>query len=226
MPLPGNIEAVTFDVGGTLIQPWPSVGHVYAEVAARRGHSHVQPEGLNRQFADAWRRKKGFDHSRRAWAAVVQETFAGILDETAVGELFSDLYDRFRKPDAWRVFDDVQPTLERLRRHPLKLGVISNWDERLRPLLAQLRLDAYFESVVVSLEAGYAKPACEIFQQAVSRLGVPASSILHVGDSFGEDIVGAQSAGLKGLLLDRKGASPVGPSILSLNAVLDMLGIR
>ena len=28
-----SIRAVTFDVGGTLIQVWPSVGHVYADVA-------------------------------------------------------------------------------------------------------------------------------------------------------------------------------------------------
>jgi hypothetical protein len=32
-----GIRAVTFDVGGTLIEPWPSVGRVYAEVAARHG---------------------------------------------------------------------------------------------------------------------------------------------------------------------------------------------
>ena len=29
-----GIKAVTFDVGGTLINPWPSVGDVYVEVAA------------------------------------------------------------------------------------------------------------------------------------------------------------------------------------------------
>ena len=32
-----RIQAVTFDVGGTLIEVWPSVGQVYAEVAARNG---------------------------------------------------------------------------------------------------------------------------------------------------------------------------------------------
>jgi len=33
----GGIRAISFDVGGTLIRPWPSVGHVYAEVAAQQG---------------------------------------------------------------------------------------------------------------------------------------------------------------------------------------------
>src|SRR5580700_10426449 len=45
------IRAVTFDVGGTLIEPWPSVGRVYAEVAARHG-LEVAAEDLDRQFAE------------------------------------------------------------------------------------------------------------------------------------------------------------------------------
>ena len=42
------IRAVTFDVGGTLIEPWPSVGHVYAEVAAQHGWAGLSIEALNR----------------------------------------------------------------------------------------------------------------------------------------------------------------------------------
>jgi phosphoglycolate phosphatase-like HAD superfamily hydrolase len=47
------IQAVTFDVGGTLIDPWPSVGHVYAAVAAEHGLTGVDPESLNVRFAAA-----------------------------------------------------------------------------------------------------------------------------------------------------------------------------
>ena len=54
-PLSG-IQAVTLDVGGTLIEPWPSVGHVYAEIAARFGAPGHAPALLNRQFGEAWRR--------------------------------------------------------------------------------------------------------------------------------------------------------------------------
>src|SRR5581483_2268722 len=72
-----HIQAVTFDVGGTLIKPWPSVGHVYAEVAARHGVKRLQPEALDRQFAAAWRRLRNFNHGREEWAALVDQTFAG-----------------------------------------------------------------------------------------------------------------------------------------------------
>ena len=48
------IQAVTFDVGGTLIEPWPSVGHVYANVAAHHGAPSLPVKVINRQFARAW----------------------------------------------------------------------------------------------------------------------------------------------------------------------------
>src|ERR1700704_702865 len=77
----GHIQAVTFDVGGTLIKPWPSVGHVYAEVAARHGLEAASPEQLNRQFAEAWREFKNFNHGREEWAVLVDRTFAGVSEE-------------------------------------------------------------------------------------------------------------------------------------------------
>src|SRR5438132_693805 len=101
-----NIRAVTFDVGGTLIRPWPSVGHVYSEVAARNGNPGVDPETLNRRFATAWQAKRHFDHSRLAWLGLVKQTFTGSLEDASIERLFNDLYDRFATPDAWRVFDD------------------------------------------------------------------------------------------------------------------------
>jgi len=36
-----DIRAITFDVGGTLIAPWPSVGHIYSDIAARFGVSRI-----------------------------------------------------------------------------------------------------------------------------------------------------------------------------------------
>src|SRR6266542_882226 len=55
-----STQAVTFDVGGTLIEPWPSVGHVYADVAASHGLKDISADALNRQFAEAWRALKEF----------------------------------------------------------------------------------------------------------------------------------------------------------------------
>jgi len=207
-------RAVTFDVGGTLIKPWPSVGHVYAEVAARHGVKNVPPEGLNSRFAAAWKALRNFNHTRTEWAAMVDASFGFPVNS----DLFSDIYERFAEADAWHVFEDVVPTLESLAANGIKLGVISNWDERLRPLLRALKLQDYFEIIVVSCEVGFLKPSPVIFLQAAEKLGVAPGAILHVGDSFEMDVEGARGAGFQAAELRREGAGEI-VSLLKLAAI-------
>lgn len=199
----GNaIHAVTFDVGGTLIECWPSVGHIYAEVAAQDG-LHVQPAALNRRFKAAWQAFEGFRHTRADWLQLVQRTFDGLAPPSVIQILFPRLYDRFAQPDAWHVYEDVTPLLTALRARGLKLGIISNWDDRLRPLLKALKLEAYFDSIMVSCEVGVCKPAREVFRAACAELGSAPEHILHIGDNREADWQGARDAGLQALHLRR-----------------------
>jgi putative hydrolase of the HAD superfamily len=198
-----SIRAITFDVGGTLIQPWPSVGHIYAEVAARHGLPGISAETLNRQFAAAWKNLREFNYSSSEWHSLVNQTFLGLTQVPVSGSFFSDLYDRFAQADAWRIFDDVLPALQFLKSRGLKLGIISNWDERLRPILRQLNLDHFFQTIVVSCEVGQCKPSAAIFRRAAQKLELQPSEILHIGDSPGLDVAGASAAGLQSLLLSR-----------------------
>jgi putative hydrolase of the HAD superfamily len=198
-----TLRAVTFDVGGTVIEPWPSVGHVYAAAASNHGFPNLPVEVLNQQFAAAWRSKKNFDHSKSDWRKLVDAAFAGLV--TSTDSLFPELYERFSQPSAWRVFDDVVPCLERLKRRGVKLGIISNWDERLRPLLHELQLTPFFDAVIISCEQGCRKPSIQIFERARKLLAVPAKAVLHVGDNADEDLTGAGSAGMRAFLLNRRG---------------------
>jgi putative hydrolase of the HAD superfamily len=213
----GKIEAVTFDVGGTLIEPWPSVGHVYAAVAAEHGLAGLSVETLNSNFAAAWRGRKNFDHSAAAWMELVDQTFAGLAPVPPSRTFFREIYHRFASGAAWRVFDDVVPALSALRERRLKLAVVSNWDERLGPLLRQLGLERFFQVVVVSHAVGCAKPSPTIFLEAASRLGLATEKIIHVGDQEQEDIQGAIAAGLQALLIQRGGPSVSGRQIASLS---------
>ena len=202
-----KIQAVTFDVGGTLIRPWPSVGHVYADVAARHGVKNLSPETLNRNFAAAWRARRNFQHTREDWARLVDQVFMGICQPPPSRTFFPSIYERFAEADPWRVYDDVLPALDALASLDIRLALISNWAERPRPLLRRLRLDRYFETVVVSCEVGFAKPSPVIFEHASGRIGVPPAQIIHAGDSFAEDIAGARAAGFQPVLIDRPPAS-------------------
>jgi len=206
MPADLAIRAVTFDVGGTLVQPWPSVGHVYAEVASQNG-LQICPELLNRQFAKAWNGFEGFNHTKADWGRVVDLTFQDLVPTPPSLTFFDQLYSRFSAPEVWHIFPDVHHSLELLRSRGLKLAVISNWDERLRPLLHSLELDRYFEEIVISCEVGVPKPSAVIFSRAAEDLRLSPGEILHVGDDPIADVEGARAAGFKGVFLDRAGVT-------------------
>ena len=228
MKLLSDLQAIALDVGGTLIDPRPSVGQVYAEVAAEHGFPGHDPQALNRSFGDAWRTKTNFDYSRESWLKLVYQTFAQVSEPSGGVSFFSQLYERFAHPQAWRIYDDVVPTLEWLREKGLALAVISNWDDRLRSLLTRMQLDRYFEVLVISAEAGLQKPSREIFKCALEQLGSPPETVLHVGGSPVEDRDGAAQAGLQSLLIDRD-QTGVGKGCISslseLKTIIDTTGV-
>ena len=212
-----NVAAITFDVGGTLIEPWPSVGHVYAAVAARHG-VRAEPEELTHRFVDAWNRKKNFNYTQDDWAGLVDATFAGLTTTLPSQSFFDELYLRFAEPDCWRVYEDVIPSLTVLRERNVRLAVISNWDIRLRPLLQTLDLADWFEVIHVSSELGNTKPDRRIFQAAIDSFGLSAAQILHVGDSEIEDHRGAMAAGMQSRWLCRDCNEPLAHTVNSLSS--------
>jgi len=209
MPAHLDIRAITFDVGGTLVQPCPSVGHVYAEVASQHG-LQISPELLNQRFAKAWKVFKGFNHTKADWGRMVDLTFQELTPTPPSLTFFDQLYSRFSAPEVWHIFPEVHHTLEMLRSRGFKLAVISNWDERLRPLLHSLELDRYFEEIVISCEVGVPKPAAVIFSRTAEVLRLSPCEILHVGDDLIADVEGARAAGFNAVFLDRAGVTGPG----------------
>jgi putative hydrolase of the HAD superfamily len=174
-------------------------------VAAEHGLRNLPVEVLNRQFGQAWRNLRDFRHARPEWAALVDAAFAGLTERPPSQTFFPDVYAAFAEPESWRIYDDVIPALETLRKAGLRLAVISNWDGRLRPLLRRLGLVRYFEAIMVSCEVRVPKPGKAIFRAAARELALTPVTILHVGDSRAMDFVGARAAGLQAAWLDRSG---------------------
>jgi putative hydrolase of the HAD superfamily len=207
------LRAVTLDATGTLIA-CPAMPEIYAEVLARHG-VETSPDEVRRVFPVVWKeldcltpagrdRFTSFEGgSRGFWARLVTRLCE--LIETAEPGPFAaaELFHRFSRPDAWVVFPDAVPALERLRSMGLRLAVISNFDERLPVLLAALELAHRVDLVVPSSSIGLAKPNPRLFRHALERLEVEAGAALHVGDHRLEDVEGAQAAGMEAVLLDR-----------------------
>ena len=230
-----TIRTILFDAAGTLLHVHPSVGHVYADGAARYG-VHVAPEAINVAFKREWGVRRSLPHGvtpfhtseaieRAWWHDLVAAVFDNVGASAAFGSdfegFFSTLYERFADPGDWRLYDDVLPALDALREMNVRCAIVSNWDSRLPRLIERLGLTSRFEFVLTSAEAGYSKPAPGIFISALERLNVSASEVLHVGDSPDDDVLGAEQAGLHAVLIDRgKGASAGLRSLTELPALI------
>jgi putative hydrolase of the HAD superfamily len=222
------IRAVFFDAGHTLLTAHPDLGTVYAEVTSRFG-VRLAPAAFAEAFrpvfhAFARERTREGDASDAQDRALWRDITAGIrarlgpLRDVPFEPWFEALYRRFGDPEVWRLYEDAEPTLRELRERGLRLGVVSNWDTRLRRIAEGHGLDRLVDFLVISAEAGARKPDPRIFRAALERAGVAPAEALHVGDLADEDVEGARAAGLRAVLLDREGMAAAGgvPVIQSL----------
>jgi len=103
------------------------------------------------------------------------------------------------------LFDDVVPSLSGLKEKGLILGLISNVEQDMTATLNELGLPSWLDIVVTSQDSGFNKPRPEIFQKALRQAGVQPPEAIYVGDQYQVDVIGANQAGMKGVLLDRGG---------------------
>jgi putative hydrolase of the HAD superfamily len=92
--------------------------------------------------------------------------------------------------------------LDALVQSRIALGVVSNG----RSSVQNRKIDALgirwnMKAIVISEEAGVAKPGPEIFMRALNLVGVQPSEALFVGDNPVADIVGAQDVGIPAVWL-------------------------
>ena len=128
------------------------------------------------------------------------------------------------------LYEDVLPTLNRLQQLDLKMGIISNWDTPLHAMVEELGLDPYFDVVAASHDQRVrsAKPDAAVFEYALNAVGVSAEEAVHVGDSFEADIIGAHTAGIRAILLDRDGTQTGRweETIQTLHALPNLLNVK
>lgn len=223
-----NIQAVVFDAVGTLLFPDPGAPTVYSDVARRAGLD-VSPAEIRTRIIEAYQTQELMDRAagwvtseereRDRWRKIVAAALRGVPDPDAC---FSELFDHFARPFAWRLHPDGASVIAKLAERGLVLGMGSNYDSRLRlvldgfPELAPLR-----ERVVISAAVGYRKPAAAFFHEVARVTGCEPQQILFVGDDVANDYTGATEAGLNAVLLDPTGRSAVPYRITHLLELLE-----
>jgi HAD superfamily hydrolase (TIGR01549 family) len=209
------LKAVFFDFFGTLIF-WTQPLHVtIRKLAERYGLEldwEVYPEA--REFMTAaYEASTPTDNILETMERMVNGCRAflktlGVREhlEQMAWEVLQYEHAMFSRNNA-TLYDDVLPTLERLKGSGVKMAIVSNWDTPLHNTVETLGIDGYFDAIVASHDerVGSAKPDAGIFEYTLNALNVSKAEVVHVGDSYESDIVGADSAGIRAILLDRDG---------------------
>ena len=125
-----------------------------------------------------------------------------------------------------RLSQDTHATLQTLKAHGKRLGVITNGaTDRQQRKLAALGLMNVFDAVLISEAEGVRKPSVEIFRRALALCGVGAREAAFVGDHPEVDVEGARNAGLLPIWKYVSYWSPAPDGTATVHRLVDILPI-
>lgn len=206
------LETVFLDAGGVFIYPnWWRVSEALAKYGVP-----VAPEAL--KAADPHARRELDDlkvigattDASRGWLFFdLILKHAGVTPSDGTAAALAELHTYHSASNLWEyVPDDVPPALEALRQRGLRIVVVSNANGTLRAHLDRLNLTSRFDVVLDSADEGVEKPDPRFFEIALQKSGATRETTIHVGDLYYVDVMGARSAGLRGVLLDEANLRP------------------
>ena len=102
------------------------------------------------------------------------------------------------------VVEGAHELMDHLRRRGYRMHMTSNgFHEVQYKKLAACGLSDYFDTIILSEDAGVNKPSPQYFDYALRQSGAMRESTLMIGDNLQTDILGALNAGIDALLFNR-----------------------
>ena len=231
------VKVVGFDLFGTLVRAEAEATVCIGNVCRKLQQHHIHPstDEFIRTYRDVtlgYRRERHDHHrevSNRVWLTDVLNRLGYYLDVSSppIVEAVRAYFD----PWMLTVYDDAWEALVSLR-DTHRIGLISNFTDTvfLRSSLRKLRLEAFFECIVVSEEIGWRKPHPRIFEKFLSLMNAAPHETLFVGDDVACDIRGARDADMKTAWIVRgsnqpTGVEPVAESDYIIRSLTELPGI-
>ncbi|GAE25229.1 hydrolase [Halalkalibacter wakoensis JCM 9140] len=133
----------------------------------------------------------------------MKELLGSHISNDLADEKFNEYITYYKKN--WKVFEDVIPSLEQMKKQGKRLGIISNGDENQQmEKLETIKIRKYFDCIVTSSKVGISKPNITIFIEACNLAKVKAEECYYIGDRVETDAIASTQAGMRGIWLNRK----------------------
>ncbi|CAM3923275.1 HAD family hydrolase [Mesobacillus thioparans] len=190
-----NIEAVFFDLDGTLLDREASLGKF---IEAQYGRFQSELSVIGKQvYKDRFIEldARGYVWKDKVYSQLLQEfSIASLTWE----ELLEDYLMNFKH--SCTGFNHLHEVLWELKQMNLKLGIISNGKVNFqKDNIKALGIEEYFETILISEAVGLRKPDSRIFRKGIETVGVSASGSIFVGDHPENDVAASKCAGMIGI---------------------------
>ena len=125
------------------------------------------------------------------------------------------------------VVEGAHQLMDYLKRKGYRMHLCSNgFHEVQYKKLTACGLKDYFDTVVLSEDAGFNKPSKQFFDYALKMSGAQKETTIMIGDNLQTDIVGAHDAGFDTILFNRWGVAPSPVpthTVATLREIMDIL---
>jgi putative hydrolase of the HAD superfamily len=200
-----QVEAVLFDLGGTLIKT-TEIPSVMKKILSHRGIKRSLEEISTAQK----KAEEGLDFRDLAtlldefWVQWNLRILENLPVESDLRELAEFIATRWWDYSGVTLYPDAEKVLPSLKARGLRMGVITNGlQSDVDEILPKVDLQNFFEVVVVIDTLKKMKPDPEVFLYALEKLKTTTSNAIFIGDEIEADYKGAQRAGLTAYLIDR-----------------------
>ena len=193
-----RFEVLTFDCYGTLINWEEGILRSMHRILAAHGKD-TDDATILRLYADFEARAELGEYRR--YRQILESVVRTFGEQLGFAPTAAEVRSFPESLANWKPWPDTVSALFELQSR-FRLAIISNVDDDLFAS-TQPQLKVKFDQVITAQQAGAYKPSLKIFELALSRIGVPAHRVLHVGQSIYHDVLPAQSLGLATVWVNR-----------------------
>lgn len=210
-----EVRAVFFDADGTLFSIHPSVGAIYSESCRRHG-IEVSAAEVDSVLPSIWAKHSSENYNIDTeyvtsqerevimWKSICKSILEPFTPLDNFDVIFRDIYEAFAKKESRKLFEGVELFLSLLKSDGVTTGILSNNDDRLEPLIAEMPISSYIDHVFPASVIGFKKPSRACFGEVEKRINHRPSEVLFVGDDYDVDYRGAKDAGWHAVWFNRQ----------------------
>lgn len=205
-----RFSAVLLDFYGTLVEEDDAIIARIVRLIADDSPQNPTPKEVGGDWRFAEHCAAAHGEHFRTQRQLELHSLQAVLDQfesrLSADALSEELFDYWRSP---RRFAETNEFLQQL---DVPACLVSNIDRE--DLLAAINANGWrFEHIVTSECCRSYKPRHEMFERAADMLELPFGRMLHVGDSWGSDVVGANRLKMPVAWLNRKNRSRPDPAL-------------